>query len=73
MWYICCLIGGYIIGVLISRWMNRDSINLRLAKGIKFYYHPVTEDVVKLELFFNEDSFNEEKLKKYKIFFDRER
>lgn len=73
MWYLICGLLGYCLGLMISEWTHRASVSLRCAKGIKMYYHPTTEDIAKLEIFYMDDSFDEEALKKYKVFFDRER
>ena len=64
---------GYIVALIVSLWFSRHSIDLRESKGVKFYYQPDTELVEKLEVFYTEDSFDDNKLKKCKIFFDRER
>lgn len=64
---------GYCIGIGIYAWTSRNMIDIGKAKGIRFYYRPEDEFVEKLELFYTDDSFDDEKLKKCKIFFDRER
>ena len=64
---------GYVIGMAVHAWNTRRSIDLSSSKGIRFYYRPDTELVEKLEVFYTNDSFDDEKLKKCKVFFDRER
>ena len=70
MWYLICLIIGYIIGLLITCFLNRRMIDINKSQAIRIYYQPETDLVEKLELYFSKDSLNEENLKKCNVFFD---
>ena len=73
MWYIICAIVGYVIGILVTIWGYRSYIDLHDAIGIKFYYRPDSELVEKIELFYSEESLQDEGLKDCRTFFDTKR